>query len=168
MNFGAHANLVVLSFHIMEVDAEDLLYNPFASPTYTRSRSLSSSSLNARPYSPSNYETSSDNHSQSYLSAEGSDRANARAEAEVSIRNSQHHHPLRSAGLATGFRDAGITRPHLTRALHNGRLVDVASPEDDNEDTDSAEVRSDEKVVIVHEVSDLGLSYFVRFDPYLT
>ena len=67
--------------------------------------------------------------------------------------NGWHLHPLRSAGLANGSSegDAGITRPHLSRIVKVGTLVDAPCIQsDDISDTSSLSV--EEKDVLVHEV----------------
>ncbi|KAE9393222.1 hypothetical protein BT96DRAFT_999672 [Gymnopus androsaceus JB14] len=137
----------------MQNDVEELHYNPFASPIAGRRRSLSSVSLNDDPSFAAFRSPSPSYASRPFLDLEGSNHARVRTETDTGSRNSQYHHPLRSAGLSTVFRDAGITRPHLTRVLDNGRLVDVSSAEDSEEDTGKNEVKTDEKVVIVHEVT---------------
>jgi hypothetical protein len=63
---------------------------------------------------------------------------------------SGHLHPLRSAGMRAGPNDAGITRPHLSRIVNVGTLVDAPPVEPDSncESTPATE----EKDVLVHEV----------------
>ncbi|KAG6866401.1 hypothetical protein C0991_004686 [Blastosporella zonata] len=58
-------------------------------------------------------------------------------------------HPLRSAGLAPGSNDAGVTRPHLSRVLNVGTLVD-APPVVGGHDTAS---HVQERDVLVHQIS---------------
>ncbi|KAG6831725.1 hypothetical protein H0H87_004276 [Tephrocybe sp. NHM501043] len=58
-------------------------------------------------------------------------------------------HPLRSAGLAPGPNDAGVTRPHLSRVLNVGALVD-APPVTVNRNP-AFPVETD---VLVHQVRD--------------
>jgi hypothetical protein len=62
-----------------------------------------------------------------------------------------HLHPLRSAGLANGSGDAGITRPHLSRIVKVGTLVDAPSIQSDNT-SDASSLSVEEKDVLVHEV----------------
>ncbi|KAG6891485.1 hypothetical protein C0992_005623 [Termitomyces sp. T32_za158] len=57
-------------------------------------------------------------------------------------------HPLRSAGLAQGQNDAGVTRPHLSRVLNVGTLVD-APPVANNHLSSPHEARD----VFIHVVS---------------
>lgn len=65
-------------------------------------------------------------------------------------------HPLRSAGLAPGSDDAGVTRPHLTRIVNVGTLVDAPPiPSDDTEEISSTPV--EEMDVLVHEVCHVFL-----------
>ena len=58
-------------------------------------------------------------------------------------------HPLRSAGFATAFNVSGITRPHLTRMVTVGSLVDAPPIESDC----NIETQGEGKEVLVHEVS---------------
>jgi len=62
-----------------------------------------------------------------------------------------HLHPLRSAGLTNGSSDAGITRPHLSRIVKVGTLVDAPPIQSDNPDGTSP-LKGEEKCVLVHEV----------------
>jgi hypothetical protein len=60
-------------------------------------------------------------------------------------------HPLRSSGLTTGSGDPGITRPHLSRIVKVGTLVD-APPIQSDDTNDSSSLSVEEKDVLVHEV----------------
>lgn len=60
-------------------------------------------------------------------------------------------HPLRSAGLANGSGDAGITRPHLSRIVKVGTLVDAPAIQSDNT-SDISSLSDEAKDVLVHKV----------------
>lgn len=62
--------------------------------------------------------------------------------------NIDHLHPLRTAGLTTGFNVESITRPHLSRIVNVGTLVDAPPVESDV----LTELRAEEKDVLVHKV----------------
>lgn len=74
---------------------------------------------------------------------------------EASSSNSSLH-PLRSAGLAEGPNDAGVTRPHLSRVLKVGTLVD-APPVTNN----SASTPIEAMDVFIHVVSGCRLSHYL-------
>lgn len=76
-----------------------------------------------------------------------------RAQTESYLFNyggSGHLHPLRSAGMRAGPNDAGITRPHLSRIVNVGTLVDAPPVESDPSSKPTR--RMEEKDVLVHEV----------------
>ncbi|KAK7473219.1 hypothetical protein VKT23_001317 [Stygiomarasmius scandens] len=75
------------------------------------------------------------------------------SQAENNTENVGYNHPLRSAGLAADFEDVGVTRPHLTRAVDTGVLVDLESEGGDGSTQDELESSAEEEVVIVHEVA---------------
>lgn len=77
-------------------------------------------------------------------------RRHAHSHSDLGVRNNGTLHPLRSAGLASDPANAGITRPHLSRIVNVGTLVDttVSQPKD----VDFASFRNKEKDVLVHEV----------------
>ncbi|KAF8236048.1 hypothetical protein L208DRAFT_1391487 [Tricholoma matsutake] len=60
-------------------------------------------------------------------------------------------HPLRSAGLANGSGDAGITRPHLSRIVKVGTLVDAPAIQSDNT-SDISSLSDEAKDVLVHKI----------------
>ncbi|RDB25472.1 Ribosomal lysine N-methyltransferase 4 [Hypsizygus marmoreus] len=62
--------------------------------------------------------------------------------------NSGHVHPLRSAGVRAGPNDAGVTRPHLSRMLDVGPLVDAPPLESEG----LAIPVTEEKDVVVHDI----------------
>ncbi|KAJ3874170.1 peptidoglycan-binding LysM domain protein [Lentinula edodes] len=136
---------------------DELHYNPFAAPIDSRPRSLSTSSLLINPLlsnSPSSLSvTSNIPNDDRGPSAGGGTQRTQKRKAQAEDASVLDHHPLRSAGLSTSFEDAGVTRPHLTRILDSDRLVDVPSCPNDEEDTGQDKASSNEKVVIVHEVS---------------
>ncbi|KAF9063418.1 hypothetical protein BDP27DRAFT_1405811 [Rhodocollybia butyracea] len=105
-------------------DVVELDYNPFATPV--------------------EYRTSSG----------GISHAKARAEVDQRRKNSDDHHPLRSAGLSTTFEDVGITRPHLTRILDGRSSTDIPLTENENE-LDSSTENEIEQLVIVHEIPSI-------------
>ncbi|KAG5646255.1 hypothetical protein DXG03_004082 [Asterophora parasitica] len=81
---------------------------------------------------------------------------------EVDTRaNGSALHPLRSAGLAPGPSDAGVTRPHLSRILDVGTLVDAPPVEAD----DTPDTPVEEKDVLVHEVRHISLGFSSRIMP---
>ncbi|KAF5355450.1 hypothetical protein D9758_006386 [Tetrapyrgos nigripes] len=82
-------------------------------------------------------------------------KLHSRAQTEVNTSSTGHNHPLRSAGLGSAFKDVGITRPHLSRALDASILADVEDAEGEDGDGMVPEGFNPEgeKVVIVHEVS---------------
>ncbi|KAJ7594464.1 peptidoglycan-binding LysM domain protein [Mycena floridula] len=83
--------------------------------------------------------------------ASTSRHSRAQTESELPTSHTSSH-PLRSAGLASGPGDAGITRPHLARMVDVGILVDapvVEIPSSSNELDPSPE----EKLVLVHEIT---------------
>jgi hypothetical protein len=64
-------------------------------------------------------------------------------------------HPLKSAlAVANGavFQDVGITRPHLSRIVNEGNLIDVPSAEVDVASNKTTPSSDEEKEVIVHHV----------------
>jgi len=73
------------------------------------------------------------------------------SQAENNTENVGYNHPLRSAGLAADFEDVGVTRPHLTRAVDTGVLVDLEGEGGDGSTQDELEPSAEEEVVIVHE-----------------
>jgi hypothetical protein len=76
-----------------------------------------------------------------------------------------HLHPLRSAGLANGSGDAGITRPHLSRIVKVGTLVDVPPVQSTNTSKESS-LSIKEEDVLVHEVCQ-ALPVVFSFDLML-
>ncbi|KAJ3899823.1 peptidoglycan-binding LysM domain protein [Lentinula edodes] len=141
----------------MQDDVDQLHYNPFAAPVDSRPRSLSTSSLQNNsffPTSPSTLSVTANIHNDDRGSCAGGDNQHTEIrKTQAEDASILDHHPLRSAGLSNSFEDAGVTRPHLTRILDGDRLVDVPSFPNDEEDTGQDEATSNEKVVIVHEVS---------------
>ncbi|KAG6827342.1 hypothetical protein H0H92_012163 [Tricholoma furcatifolium] len=71
-------------------------------------------------------------------------------DARRSRSNTSCMHPLRSAGLAPGPEDAGVTRPHLSRVLDvgTGTLVDAPPVATDYDSPSSAETE-----VLIHKVT---------------
>ncbi|KIK69283.1 carbohydrate-binding module family 50 protein [Collybiopsis luxurians FD-317 M1] len=140
----------------MQDDVDELQYNPFASSIGTHpSYLLSSSPKSASFKSASNSASSSPNPvSEFFLNpTSGTFPTEASIEETTSSTSGQDHHPLRSAGLSTTFEDAGITRPHLTRVLDSGPVVEASSLDQNEQEQDQAHPSENEKVVIVHEVS---------------
>ncbi|KAJ3848454.1 peptidoglycan-binding LysM domain protein [Lentinula lateritia] len=141
----------------MQDDVDELHYNPFAAPVNSRPKSLSTSSLQNNSLFPTSLSTLSDTantHNDDRGSYAGRDNHHTEIrKVQAEDTSILDHHPLRSAGLSHSFEDAGVTRPHLTRILDSDRLVDVPSFPNDEEDTGQNKATSNEKVVIVHEVS---------------
>ncbi|KAJ4483967.1 hypothetical protein J3R30DRAFT_148426 [Lentinula aciculospora] len=135
----------------MQDDVDELHYNPFAAPVHSRPRSISTSSLQTGSFYSSSPTTPFA--SSNIWHNIGVNQHTERIQVHSEDLGSQDHHPLRSAGLSTGFEDAGITRPHLTRMLDSDRLVDELSIVDSEEGTDPDKSTGNEKVVLVHEVS---------------
>jgi hypothetical protein len=61
-------------------------------------------------------------------------------------------HPLRSSGLTNGSGDPGITRPHLSRIVKVGTLVDASPIQSDNTNDLPSMSAAEETDVLVHEV----------------
>jgi len=70
-------------------------------------------------------------------------------------------HPLRSAGLAPGDGDAGITRPHLSRLTQDTASETSLDDEDGGQHGDT-----DDQEVIIHSVSRTFGFFFSLFIPY--
>ncbi|KAG5639449.1 hypothetical protein H0H81_001571 [Sphagnurus paluster] len=97
--------------------------------------------------------SSQDNHSRRSIESGQETRTvfgkHTRSRTEIdNRRGSNSIHPLRSAGLASGPNDAGITRPHLSRVLNVGTLVDAPSLE-----AETPEIAVEERDVLVHEIN---------------
>ncbi|KAJ3886133.1 peptidoglycan-binding LysM domain protein [Lentinula edodes] len=141
----------------MQNNVDELHYNPFAAPINSLPRSLSISSLQINPLlstSPSSLSVTSNIHNDDRgPSAGGGTQRTEKRKAQAEDASILDHHPLRTAGLSNSFEDAGVTRPHLTRILDSDRLVDVPSFPNDEEASGQDKTSSNEKVVIVHEVS---------------
>lgn len=65
-------------------------------------------------------------------------------------RNGWGGHPLRAADLGPDLNDAGVTRPHLSRIVNVGNLVD-APPVESYPQSESLSV-AEEEDVLIHEV----------------
>ncbi|THU96740.1 hypothetical protein K435DRAFT_858211 [Dendrothele bispora CBS 962.96] len=83
-------------------------------------------------------------------------KSHSRAQTESNTSSTRYNHPLRSAGLTDGFGDVGVTRPHLMRAVDTGVFTDIEPANGDGEgntELTQVEPASEEKMVIVHEVT---------------
>jgi len=79
----------------------------------------------------------------------------SRTEIQIVPPNSAGLHPLKSALAGTigaVFQDTNVTRPHLSRMVNEGNLVDAPSVEDEGMSNGSPLTGDDEKDVIVHQV----------------
>ncbi|KAJ3768625.1 peptidoglycan-binding LysM domain protein [Lentinula raphanica] len=140
--------MILNQFCNMQDDVDELLYNPFVTSIDYHTKPLSISPQETSSIDLSTPSTPSDkSNNLGFNHEEPHDNEN---NTEASSRD---HHPLRSIRLSNGLEDAGVTRPHLTRILGHDRLVDGPSNLVGEGHPDKAAAMTDEKVVIVHEVS---------------
>lgn len=77
-------------------------------------------------------------------------------------------HPLKSAALRTMFHDVGVTRPHLSRIVNTGTLVDAPALNADQVSITSSPTTEAEKDVLIHEVCDHGILLSSVPNPFVT
>lgn len=154
-------------------ELEDPAYNPFAEDNgyLSESNDLGNGSSS---------ESSKLNNSQLVLSLStqssvkgigGEQGKRSRLVPEISIPpHSAGLHPLKSALATQNDTDLGVTRPHLSRIINEGTLINLKSSEP--EDTSTIKVPlAQETEVIVHEVSLSNffqqVSVFIDLNQYL-
>lgn len=89
-----------------------------------------------------------------------------RAQTEMLSASTSSSHPLRSAGLRPPV-SAGITRPQLAKRMHVD-AQDDESPLEPSSSKLSPDKSSEEKVVLVHEVSCHSLRVLAGIHRYLS
>jgi hypothetical protein len=144
-------------------ESDDLAYNPFAEQYDDSSRSTQAQGYFNSAFFP---RISSAGPTLRRRRSSLADRAplkgteglkkHLRSRTEIRIvPHSAGLHPLKSAlAVANGavFQDVGVTRPHLSRIVNEGTLIDVPSAEIDVAANKTTPSSDEEKEVIVHKV----------------
>jgi len=146
-------------------ESDDLAYNPFAeeydgssgsTPAQGYYSSASSFFLPLSPTQPTLRRRRSSLTDGAPVKGTEARKRHLRSRTEIQIvPHSAGLHPLKSALTAVNgavFQDVGITRPHLSRIVNEGALVDVPSIGIDVVTNETPTPSDEEKEVIVHHV----------------
>ena len=144
-------------------ESDDLAYNPFSeqyddSPGFIDTQGYFNSAFFPRlsPTRPTLRRRRSSLADRAPLKDSEDLKKHVRSRTEIHIvPHSAGLHPLKSAlAVANGavFQDVGITRPHLSRIVNEGSLIDVPSAEIDVAANNTIPPLDEEKEVIVHHV----------------
>ena len=144
-------------------ESDDLAYNAFAeqyddSSEFTQTQGYFNSAFFPRisPTAPTLRRRRSTLVDRTPLKGPEGFKKHLRSRTEIHIvPHSAGLHPLKSAlAVANGavFQDVGVTRPHLSRIVKEGTLVDVPSAEIDVAANKTTPTSDEEKEVIVHHV----------------
>lgn len=151
----------------MESSFDSLEFNPFSEFTQETSDGGSLDETGVHNYSsavhPKHHARPSIRHrksssNESSISRSGSRMRHARSHTEVSVgsRSGDGIHPLRTG--FNGTQDTGVTRPHLSRMVNTGNLVDAPTVDSDRPQSSVSRTSSagtEERDVLVHEVREL-------------
>ncbi|KAF9010623.1 hypothetical protein BDQ17DRAFT_1234215 [Cyathus striatus] len=134
-------------------DHDDLAYNPFADDdpvTATLDTAFYSSALNPKHVPKPTVRRRKSSGGDSLSRRRSKKHERSQTDLYVGTGGSSSH-PLRSAALNSALHDVEITRPHLSRAVKTGTLVDA--PAIESNDLPASPTKDEEKDVLVHEIA---------------